>query len=131
MQGQLFTQDFLLRGIRDTPPYQALDDAGFVDWRTGVVELFTPLAADSTLNEAQTEQQLIHPLLHLLGWAGNQLPQVNLSKAGREDVPDLLLFADATAWPCSRPSAGCARSTAATPLRQATPGHHRRRCCVT
>jgi hypothetical protein len=26
MQGQLFTQDFLRRGIRETPPYQALQD---------------------------------------------------------------------------------------------------------
>ena len=26
MQGQLFTQDFLLRGVSDTPPWQALND---------------------------------------------------------------------------------------------------------
>ena len=29
MQGQLFTQDFLLHGIRATPPYLALEAAAF------------------------------------------------------------------------------------------------------
>lgn len=34
MQGQLFSQDFLLHGIQQTPPWQALDDAAFGDfWR--------------------------------------------------------------------------------------------------
>lgn len=100
MQGQLFTQDFLLRGIRDTPPYRALlteGAAAFAAWQAEVVALFAPFGPEATLNEAQTEQQLIHPLLRTLGWAENQLPQVKLSVTGREDVPDLLLFADAAA----------------------------------
>jgi Eco57I restriction-modification methylase len=100
MQGQLFTQDFLLRGIRDTPPYRTLLTEGaatFAAWRAEVVALFAPFGPEATLNEAQTEQQLIHPLLRTLGWGENQLPQVNLSVTGREDVPDLLLFADAAA----------------------------------
>jgi|GEM_PF-2222197 len=29
MQGQLFTQDFLLHGIRQTPPYEALEENAF------------------------------------------------------------------------------------------------------
>ena len=43
-------------------------------------------------NEAVTEQELIRPVLELLGWA-DYLPQQGA--AGREDVPDHLLFADA------------------------------------
>jgi len=100
MQGQLFTQDLLLRGIRNTPPYQALLTDGaatFAAWRNEVAALFAPLGTASALNEAQTEQQLIQPLLRTLGWGADQLPQVNLSASGREDVPDLLLFANATA----------------------------------
>lgn len=100
MQGQLFTQDFLLRGIRETPPYQALLTDGaraFAAWREALAGLFAPIGTDATLNEAQTEQQLIEPLLQMLGWGTDFLPQVNLSSTGREDVPDLLLFADTQA----------------------------------
>ena len=94
MQGQLFSQDFLSRGVRETPPCQALDDAALERFRSALAAHFAPLRADSALNEAQTEQRLIAPLLAELGWGGDQLPQVNLSARGREDVPDLLLFAD-------------------------------------
>ena len=43
-------------------------------------------------NEAVTEQDLIRPVLELLGWV-DYLPQQGA--AGREDVPDHLLFANA------------------------------------
>ncbi|MFM8899786.1 MAG: Eco57I restriction-modification methylase domain-containing protein [Burkholderiales bacterium] len=92
MQGQLFTQDFLLHGIRHTPPYQNLDDKVFAHFEQALAQLTQNLRADSVLNEAQTEQALIHPLLNLLGWGSDYLPQVNMSAKGREDVPDLLLF---------------------------------------
>ena len=45
-------------------------------------------------NEAETEQELIRPLLELLGWA-DYLPQQGTTHG--EDIPDLLLFADADA----------------------------------
>ena len=96
MQGQLFSQDFLLRGIRETEPYRALDDAAFADFRALLRGIFEALDASSTLNEAQTEQLLIEPVLHALGWQNSYLPQVNLSPKRREDVPDLLLFAGPT-----------------------------------
>ena len=96
MQGQLFTQDFLLRGIFETPPYRALDADTFAAFKTTLQTIFQGIEADSSLNEAQTESQLIHPVLDALGWAGDTLPQVNLSAKGREDVPDLLLFANTT-----------------------------------
>ena len=59
MQGQLFTQDFLLRGIRATPPYQALDVAALTRFRQALGAICNRLRADSTLNEAQTEQVVI------------------------------------------------------------------------
>ena len=102
MQGQLFTQDFLLRGIRDTPPYQAIDDAALGRFRGALEAIYQPLRADSALNEAQTEQLVIERVLFELGWGGDYLPQVNLSGKRREDVPDILLFPDSTAMQAAR-----------------------------
>ena len=98
MQGQLFTQDFLLHGIRETPPYQALDEASFQAFRSRLQGIFSGLSTESTLNEAQTEKLLIEPVLAELGWGEDYLPQVNLSGKRREDVPDILLFADGAAY---------------------------------
>ncbi|HQC99818.1 MAG TPA: hypothetical protein PK306_29330, partial [Aquabacterium sp.] len=97
MQGQLFTQDFLLHGIRETEPYRALDAAAVTAFVDRLHAIFQGLRADSTLNEAQTEQLVIERVLLELGWADDYLPQVNLSGHRREDVPDILLFASAEA----------------------------------
>ena len=90
MQGQLFSQEFLLRGVRETPPYQA----PFVpaQWEATLRQIYTGLDAESTINEAQTESLIIDKMLSALGWDDAVLPQVNLSSKGREDVPDYLLF---------------------------------------
>ncbi len=97
MQGQLFTQDFLRHGIRETPPYQALSDTAATAFEACLRAVFAGLAADTVMNEAQTEQLVIERVLMELGWADDYLPQVNLSGKRREDVPDILLFADAAA----------------------------------
>lgn len=94
MQGQLFTQDFLSRGILDTPPYQAIVSGGFENFRAALAGIYAGYGAGSTLNEAQTESLIIEKVLFELGWGDDYLPQVNLSKKRREDVPDCLLFAD-------------------------------------
>ena len=69
MQGQLFSQDFLLRGIRETPPWQALADAQFEAFEAALRGIFAPFNANSTINEAQTEQLIIERVLRELGWA--------------------------------------------------------------
>ena len=97
MQGQLFTQDFLLRGIEFTPPWQAFTATALDGFVEQLRRVYAPLRADSTINEAQTEQVVIERVLAELGWADDYLPQVNLSGKRREDVPDVLLFPDATA----------------------------------
>ncbi len=102
MQGQLFTQDFLLRGIRETPPFQALDEQTLARFRAALSEIYAPLRVDSSLNEAQTEQLVIERVLVELGWGGDYLPQVNLSGKRREDVPDILLFPDAASMQAAR-----------------------------
>jgi hypothetical protein len=93
MQGQLFTQDFLRHGIRETPPYQAFSDAAFAAFEDRLRGIFGGFGVHSVLNEAQTEQLVIERVLVELGWSDDYLPQVNLSGKRREDVPDILLFA--------------------------------------
>jgi hypothetical protein len=93
MQGQLFTQDFLTRGVLETPAYQAFSNTAFAAFRAELQGIFKGLDGTSTINEAQTEQLVINKLLAALGWADDYLPQVNADPKGREAVPDCLLFA--------------------------------------
>ena len=125
MQGQLFTQDFLTRGVQGTPPHQALTDAAFTAFSNALHSIFKGLDGASTINEAQTEQLVINKVLAELGWADDFLPQVNADPKGREAVPDCLLFASTEA------KAGCARSTGATARTLLTPTRPRRKCCAT
>ncbi|MDP1565355.1 MAG: hypothetical protein Q8L91_03705, partial [Polaromonas sp.] len=84
MQGQLFTQDFLTRGVTETPPHQALTDAAFAAFRHSLQSIFNGLDSASTINEAQTEALVINKVLVALGWGDDLLPQVNLSGKRRE-----------------------------------------------
>ncbi len=97
MQGQLFTSDFLFRGIKETEPWQALSDQALDAFIDRLKQLYSGLAIDTQLNEAQTEDELIAPILAELGWHECWLSQVNMSEKGREDVPDFLLFPDPAA----------------------------------
>ncbi|MDH4450125.1 MAG: Eco57I restriction-modification methylase domain-containing protein [Rhodoferax sp.] len=95
MQGQLFSQDFLTRGVLDTAPSLALDeDHSLARFESALRAIYGGLDASATINEAQTESVVIHKVLVELGWGDDFLPQVNLSGKRREDVPDCLLFAD-------------------------------------
>lgn len=92
MQGQLFTQDFLARGILETEPWRALHDGALNEFISQLRGIYGNLTADTLLNEAQTESEIIEPVLAQLGWGESWLSQVNLSESGREDVPDFLFF---------------------------------------
>ena len=93
MPGQLFTEYFLSDGIRLTPERRGQGSA-FAAFRDGARGVFAGFGSDRTANEAETEQELIRPLLELLGWT-DYLPQQSAS--GGEDIPDLLLFGSAEA----------------------------------
>jgi len=95
MQRQLFTTDFLLRGITDLPAWHGADNAGYSPFRAELSRVFASRTAQSELNEAQTEAEIVKPVLNALGFADAWLPQVNIGKKGREDVPDYLVFVDA------------------------------------
>ena len=93
MPGQLFTEYFLSDGIRLTPERRGQGSA-FAAFRDGARGVFAGFGSDRSANEAETEQELIRPLLELLGWT-DYLPQQSAS--GGEDIPDLLLFGSAEA----------------------------------
>jgi hypothetical protein len=91
--GAMFTGDYLSEGIRGTPEYLAVDAS---DLRARLTAIVTAFPGSTGPNEAQTEDDLIWPILAALGWA-DTLRQQNLTVSGREDVPDGLLFADGEA----------------------------------
>jgi len=91
--GALFTQDYLVEGIRASAAYQAIDVAAT---RAALAAILAGFPHASGPNEATTESDLVWPVLRALGWA-DYLTQQNLSASGRVDVPDGLLFIDAEA----------------------------------
>lgn len=95
MHGLLFTSDFLREGIRDTAGWMAAED-DFINFRNSITRLFSGLTHPERFNEAETEQDVVVPVLEALGWSDIK-PQANASGHGRHDVPDYLLFASADA----------------------------------
>ncbi|MGH7035557.1 MAG: hypothetical protein ACREFL_17650 [Stellaceae bacterium] len=95
MQGSLFTRDFLLEGIAETEAWQGLKAESVEAFRATLAEIFGAFPTDGKPNEAQTEDDLIVPVLKSLGWTQHLRQQASAKR--REDVPDILLFADADA----------------------------------
>ena len=94
MPGHLFTEFFLTNRIRATSEWRAsvASEQTFDAFRDGVRQRYDTLSGSSDPNEAVTEQELIRPVLELLGWA-DYLPQQGTAR--NENIPDLLLFPDA------------------------------------
>jgi hypothetical protein len=89
--GSLFTVDYLSQAIAATPQYAAVDVAAL---RGRLGEIARAFPTTHHTNESQTEDDFIWPVLAALGWT-ETLRQQNLSAAGRDDVPDGILFIDA------------------------------------
>ena len=94
MPGHLFTAYFLTDGIKESTEWrESVSSAGELDsFKDGVCERYGALMRLDSPNEAVTEQEIIRPVLELLGWT-DYLPQQGAS--GNEDIPDHLLFSDA------------------------------------
>ena len=105
MPSHLFTHYFLTDGIKATAEWRTslYQEKEFAAFREGVALHYDALSRSSEPNEAQTEQDLIRPVLELLGWA-DYLPQQGAAR--NEEIPDNLLFADAD----SKRSAAAERS---------------------
>ena len=96
MADRLFTDYFLSDGIKATPEWHisVASELEFEAFRNGVRQSYDALSQAQSPIEAVTEQELIRPVLELLGWT-DYLPQQSASRS--EDIPDLLLFPDADA----------------------------------
>jgi len=92
----LFSRDFLTEGITETAAWASLGDAEIQEFAARATALLRGLAAQKSPTEAETEKDLIWPLLRDLGWTEMSVQQ-NLSAVARDDVPDALLYADAAA----------------------------------
>ncbi len=88
MSGQLFTQYFLTDGIHTTAEWESVGDE-YSEFRSAIAPLYDNFSVRANPNEAETEQDLIRPVLELLGWK-DYLPQQG--SAQHEQVPDHLLF---------------------------------------
>ena len=92
-QGSLFPGDLLSESTASSADWLALGDDVLGELEASFRALFNRFPAAQSPNESQTEDDLIWPVLHLLGW-NTSLRQQNLTARGRDDVPDGLLFAD-------------------------------------
>ena len=102
LKGSLFTRDFLIEGICETDAWKALGDSDTADVRARLDKLFAAFIKLKKPTEAETEKELIWPLLEALGWTDMSVQQ-NLSVKARDDVPDALLYASAEAKAKSAP----------------------------
>ena len=94
MPGNLFTNYFLTEGIKATAEWRTSisGSTAFAAFQEGIRQRYDALSGSGGPNEAVTEQELIRPVLELLGWA-DYLPQQGATR--NEDIPDYLLFTDA------------------------------------
>ena len=93
MAGLLFTQYFLTDGIQETEAWRESmrGPERFSEFKHSLNTILGGVNLDNSPNEATTEQDIIRPILDLLGWM-HYLPQQG--SASNEDIPDHLLFAD-------------------------------------
>jgi len=91
-QGTLFTEDFLNEGILGTEAWRNLPAGFAATLRQKLDPVFAKIANPSRLNEAQTEERIVKPILDALGWEGCYWVQERLETKGRANVPDYLLF---------------------------------------
>ena len=102
MLGQLFTSYFLTEGIETTPEWEILNGQE-AELATRLRHVYAEFSKYNQPNEATTEDDLIIPVLELLGWT-DHLPQQGSGQ--NEGTPDYLLFADdgAKARAAARPA---------------------------
>lgn len=91
-QGTLFTEDFLNEGIRGTDAWSGITPEALAAFREALQAIVKKVADPARLNEAQTEERIVKPVLENLGWSGCYWVQERLETKGRANVPDYLFF---------------------------------------
>jgi hypothetical protein len=97
-QGTLFTEDFVGEGISGTDAWREAPPETMVAFRESLQSIFSAVANPAGLNEPQTEERIIRPLLHALNWEGCYSVQERAEAKGRANVPDYLLFGSPSAF---------------------------------
>ncbi len=87
--GTLFTEDFLGRGLGASPAWR-IEGVAAVQRR--FYDILAAVKDPKALNEAQTEERIVRPMLKALGWEGHFTVQENLENKGRANVPDYAFF---------------------------------------
>ena len=67
MQGLLFTSDFLAEGVKETAAWRQLDEQSVDAFIRRLEAIHAPVKADTRLNEADTENDVIVNVLAELG----------------------------------------------------------------
>ena len=91
-QGTLFTEDFLNEGIRGTDAWRSVTPEALAAFRATLQAIIKKVADPARLNEAQTEDRIVKPILQNLGWDACYWVQERLETKGRANVPDYLFF---------------------------------------
>ncbi len=91
-QGTLFTEDFLNEGVRGTETWRSATPDTVAAFRAALQSIIAQIADPARLNEAQTEDRIVKPILESLGWHGCYWVQERLETKGRANVPDYLFF---------------------------------------
>jgi hypothetical protein len=94
-RGRLLSDYFLSEGVRTQPEYLAVTDAEVAATRAMLLARMNAIAAMAAPSEAQTEADLIQPIIAALGWT-DTVVQAATDKR-RTGIPDYALFADAAA----------------------------------
>ena len=89
--GALFARDFLENSVERMPEWKNLDVAELDRLAADLRAIFADFPVSGAPNEAQTEDDLIWPVLERVGWADHLRGQ----PLSRRMTPDGLLFADA------------------------------------
>jgi hypothetical protein len=96
--GTLFTEDFLVEGIKETPVWKDLSDGEVAVLRRQIADIFEGVADPGSLNEAQTQHRIIEPILAAIGWDGVLSVQTNIERRRRPNVSDYSFFPDRLAF---------------------------------
>ena len=89
--GALFARDFLENSVERMPEWKNLDEAELDRLAADLRAIFAGFPVSGAPNEAQTEDDLIWPVLARVGWTDHLRGQ----PLSRRMTPDGLLFADA------------------------------------
>ena len=93
-QGNLFTSDFLTDSIQTVSEWSDVSAHDIDQLKAALGATYEAFQIDQKRSEADTETELIWPVLEAMGWT-DYLTQQNLSPHGRDDVPDGILFESA------------------------------------